>query len=80
MQNERYGIRLAEVFIDRKVLQVVEKGFDFITEAPVPTVSEINIEPEFFAEIISYEEFEKVYESDIYSDNIDFPKNLDNKG
>ncbi len=47
LQNERYGVRVAEVFIDRTVSQVVEKGFDFVTEAPVPTINEINKEPEF---------------------------------
>ena len=42
------------------VKPVIEEGFDFVTEAPIPTVEEINCEPEFCAEIISKEKFEEM--------------------
>lgn len=73
--NERYAARMAEVYSDRTVKPIVEEGFEFITEAPVGTVEEINEEDvDFFAQRISKEEFEDVYHSKKYFGNIDFPR------
>lgn len=66
LENDRYATRMLEIFDDRTIVPVIEEEFEFVTEAPVPTINEINREPEFFAEIISREEFEKVYECSIY--------------
>ncbi len=74
LENERYASRMTEVFIDRSAIPVTEDGFEFITEAPVPTVCEINVEPDSFAELISKEEFEAVYRINRYTGNICFPK------
>lgn len=74
LENERYATRMAEVFYDMVVKPVIEEGFDFVTEAPIPTVEEINCEPEFCAEIISKEKFEEVYNSKKYKGCIEFPK------
>lgn len=74
LENERYATRMTEIFRNRKAIPVIEPGFEFITEAPVPTINEINTDDEFFAEIISKEEFEEVYHCKIYSGNILFPK------
>lgn len=73
LENERYATRMTEVFSDKKAVPVIEEGFEFITEAPVPTIEEINKEPEFFAVVISKEEFENAYKSEIYSGDISFP-------
>jgi len=73
-QNERYATRITEIFADRKAVPVIEDGFEFITEEPVPTVEEINKEDEFYAEIISKENFEKAYNTSLYTGNIDFPE------
>lgn len=73
LENERYATRMTEVFSDKKAVPVIEEGFEFITEAPVPTIDEINKEPEFFAVVISKEEFENAYKSEIYSGDISFP-------
>lgn len=73
LENERYATRMTEVFSDKKAIPVAEKGFKFITEAPVPTIDEINKEPDFFAVTISKEEFENAYKSEIYSGDISFP-------
>ena len=70
LENERYATRMVEVFSDKRAIPVIEKGFDYITEEPIPTIDEINIEPEFFAEIISKEEFEAVYKSKKYAGEI----------
>ncbi len=67
LDNERYATRMANIFADRTVIPVIEEGFDFITEAPIPTIDEINQEKDYFAEIISKEEFEKIYCSEKYS-------------
>ncbi|MGN0438058.1 MAG: DUF6881 domain-containing protein, partial [Lachnospiraceae bacterium] len=64
----------AEVFADRTIHQVLELGHDYVTEGPIPKIDEINSEEEFMAELITKEQFEKIYESDFYSDCIDFPK------
>ena len=74
LENERYATRMIEVYSDRSVNPVGEEGFDFVTEAPVPTIEEINQEPEFYAMIISSYEFESVYNGKKYSYSIDFPK------
>ena len=73
LENERYATRMTEVFADKRAIPVIEKGFDYITEAPVPTIDEINKEPEFFAVTISKEEFENVYKSEKYTGKISFP-------
>lgn len=74
LDNERYAARMTEIFSDRSAVPRIEEGFEFITEAPVPTVEQINSEPDFYAEKISKEEFEKVYEADKYNGDIIFPK------
>ena len=63
LENDRYATRMTEVQKDGSVKQVVEAGFEFVTEAPVPTINEINSEPEWQAELITKEEFEEVYNS-----------------
>lgn len=74
LEADRYATRMVEVFWDRKVHPIVESGFDYITEAPVPKIDDINADEDFFAEIITKEQFENVYYTDIYSGEIDFPK------
>jgi hypothetical protein len=44
LENERYATRMIEIYEDRRIKKVEEPGFEFITEAPVPTIQEINIE------------------------------------
>lgn len=61
--NERYATRMAEVFVDRKVTPIAEAGFEFITEAPVPIIGEIN-----------KEEFEEVYHFYVYSGDMRLSK------
>ena len=73
-ENERYATRMTEVFHDRKAVPVIEPGFEFVTEAPVPPVDEINQETEFWAELISKEEFEEAYHNQIYFGNVEFPQ------
>ena len=74
LENERYATRMTEVFTNRKAVPVVEPGFEFITEAPIPMLDEINKDNEFYAEIISKEEFERVHQCHIYDGDIEFPR------
>lgn len=74
LTEERYATRMVEVFADRTIHQVLETGHDYVTEGPIPKIDEINSEEEFMAELITKEQFEKIYVSDFYSDCIDFPK------
>ena len=45
-----------------------------MTEAPVPTVSEINADPDYYAEVITKEEFDTVYNSNRYEGSIVFSR------
>lgn len=74
LENERYATRMVEVFSDRTVSPVIEEGFEFVTEAPIPDIEEINREPEFWAETISKEEFQRIYELQKYDGSINFPR------
>jgi len=65
---------MAEVYDDYSVKQVVESGSEFVTEAPVPTVSEINADPDYYAEVITKEEFDTVYNSNKNEASIVFPR------
>ena len=72
--NERYATRMAEVYDDYSVKQVVESGSECVTEAPVPTVREINAGPDYYAEVITKEEFDTVYNSNKNEASIVFPR------
>ena len=74
LENERYATRMTEVFTNRKAVPVIESGFEFITEAPIPMIDEINKDNDFYAEIISKEEFERVYQRQVYDGDIEFPR------
>ena len=74
LNNDRYATRMCEVYTDRTIIPVVEPGFEFVTEAPVPTVYEINLDSQFYAELISKDEFEKIYKAKKYMGDINFPK------
>ena len=67
---------MAKVFSDRSVVPVVEEGFEFITEEPIPEIDEINADSEYYAEIISKDAFETVYASKRYDGNMSFPKKI----
>ena len=64
-ENGRFATRMANVFKDRTCFPKIDEDAEFVTEDPVPTVEEFNVElpPEFkdrfFAETISKEDFER---------------------
>lgn len=73
LANDRYAARMTVVFPDRSAEPVTELGFAFVTEAPVPTVDEINRDPDFFAELISKEVFEDAFRNPVYSGPLSRP-------
>ena len=74
-ENDRYATRMVEIYEDGRVKRIEDPGCQFITEAPIPAVDEINKDyPDFYAEIITKEEFETVYTSDYYIGNVAFPE------
>ena len=73
LANDRYAARMTEVFPDRSAEPVTELGFAFVIEAPVPTVDEINRDPDFFAELISKEVFEAAFRQQVYSGPLSRP-------
>lgn len=75
LENERYATRMTEVFSDYSIRPVIwDDGVPFVTEAPVPTIEEINQDSEFYAMTISREEFESVYHAKTYPGSIAFPE------
>lgn len=74
-ENDRYATRMTEVYPDGKIINVTENS-EFVTEAPVPTVNLINADKDFYAEHITKEEFEEIYKSSFYTEDISFPKQV----
>ena len=60
-ENERYAVRMAEIYHDGKIKRVIDDNSEFVTEAPVPDTDFFNSQEEFYAENISKKEFEIIY-------------------
>lgn len=68
LDEERYATRMIEIFADEHINCIQEKDWKFVTEAPVPTVNDINrgeCGEEFSACVILKEEFEKIWVKNI---------------
>ncbi len=73
LDDERLALRAIEIFEDRKLIKMDDLYRDVIEIFPIPTVDEFNAKiwgDGFHAFIISKEEFEECWESDIYSGNL----------
>lgn len=73
-EEERYTTRNIDVFIDGHIEKLGEHD-GFVSEAPCPTIEEINEMGEFKAFSIKIQEFEEVWNqhSQRYNGNLDFP-------
>lgn len=64
LDNDRYEVRKIEIYKDDS-FGLAETSFEFggaaLGTMPVPSIEEINSEPEFLAQVISKEEFEKIW-------------------
>lgn len=81
LAEDRYATRMIEIFADRRVENKEDKGFGFVTEAPVPTVEEFNTTEygeEFFAEQISKSEFEGIWNTGAYKGKLTVELNNQN--
>jgi len=72
LENERYATRMAEIYEDGRICPIIEEGWEFITEEPVPTIEEINSEDGWCAKIISKDSFEEIYNGTHYSGEVTF--------
>ena len=73
IDDERYALRLIDIFADGHTNNQEDKAWGYVTEAPVPTVEEINTHDygeEFYAHLISKEDFENIWETGIYSGSL----------
>ncbi|MCR5123323.1 MAG: hypothetical protein K6B74_13005 [Ruminococcus sp.] len=68
----RLAVRVAEVFSGGEVRQVFGEGVGYDYGVTIPTVEEINADPQFFAEKISRDEFEEIYGAAMYQGKSDF--------
>ena len=64
LDNDRYEVRKVEIYKDDR-FGLADISFEFGKTAlgtmSVPSIEEINSEPEFLAQVISKEEFEKIW-------------------
>lgn len=60
--NERYITRVIDIFYDGSIKTTVDY-VNFVSEAPCPTIDEINEMDEFYSYNIDKEEFEYVWEN-----------------
>ncbi len=78
LQEERYATRLIDIFADYHTENTEDKAWRFVTEAPIPTVSEINsgeYGEEFHACLLTSAEFEKIWHTKTYHGDLYFPGN-----
>ena len=69
LEEDRYATRMINVHANGRVNCLEDKNFRFITEAPVPSIEEINADEygsEFHANLITKEEFERTWDTLIY--------------
>lgn len=75
LDDERYAVRLIDIYADGHTSNQEDKAWGYVTEAPVPTVEEFNTTDygeEFHACLISKEEFEKIWNTGIYNGDLVF--------
>ena len=65
--NEHYATRMAKLSIDGVVSKIIPNEKGTTEESYVPNVEEINHKPDNYAEYISKEEFEAIYNSEQYN-------------
>ncbi len=68
LNEERYATRMIDIYADGHTNNLQDADWKFVTEAPVPSIEDINkgeCGEEFSACMISKEEFEKVWNKNI---------------
>lgn len=75
LDDERYAVRLIDIYADGHTSNQEDKAWGYVTEAPVPTVEIFNTTDygeEFYACLISKEEFEEIWNTGIYNGDLVF--------
>lgn len=73
LNDERLALREIEVFVNRIVELIDYPYYDVIEVCPIPTVDELNTNiwgEGFYATIISKEEFDKIWNTGIYTGSL----------
>ena len=73
LNDERFALRGIEVFVDRTIEFYDDLYCDVIEACPIPTVDELNAKiwgEGFYATIISKEEFEQIWATEIYNGSL----------
>lgn len=75
LDDERYAIRLIDIYADGHTSNQEDKAWGYVTEAPVETVEGINagdIGEGLNACLISKEEFEEIWNTGVYNGDLVF--------
>lgn len=79
LDDERYAIRLIDIYADGHTNNMEDRAWGYVTETPVDTVEEFNEEynkadygEAFHACLISKEEFEEIWNTGIYNGDLVF--------
>lgn len=73
LNDERFALRGIEVFVDRTIEFYDDLYCDVIGACPIPTVDELNAKiwgEGFYATVISKEEFEQIWATEIYNGSL----------
>ncbi len=73
LNDERFALRGIEVFVDRTIEFYDDLYCDVIEACPIPTVDELNAKiwgEGFYATVISKEEFEQIWATEIYNGSL----------
>ena len=73
LKDDRFALRVIEVFIDREVKRYEDLYSDVIEACPIPTVDEFNAKvwgEGFWATMISKEKFDEIWNTGIYNESL----------
>lgn len=75
LDDERYAIRLIDIYADGHTDNQEDRAWGYVTEAPVPEREEFNngkCGAELRADLITREEFEEIWNTGIYNGDLMF--------
>ena len=83
LDDERYAIRLIDIYADGHTNNMEDRAWGYVTEAPVPTIEIFNTNDygeDFHACLISKEEFEEIWNTGIYTGDLIFQQDGNGMG
>lgn len=73
LSQERYATRMIDIYENRNTENTIDEIMGLVTEAPLPTIEEINTETygtEFYACLMTKAEFEKIWHTKKYTGDL----------